>query len=142
MKKNTQSGFSLIELLLVVTIIGVIAAIGVPSLQKGIRAADNGAAFATLRGMTSTQLSFYTQNNRYARLGELNPTQPGGFGTMSCGGNCIVRGKFIYETSPVVPTDDELKNEYIIIAKEAVESGGVRYSFRVNQNGEIVQLTP
>jgi prepilin-type N-terminal cleavage/methylation domain-containing protein len=140
MKKNTQSGFSLIELLLVVTIIGIIAAVGVPSLQKGIRAADNGAAFATLRTISSNQVGYLSQNSRFARLSELNALTGGTLGNPGCSGNCLTRGRFTFEMSPVAPTDAELKIGYTIIATGA--GGGTIYQFRVNQSGEIVQVTP
>lgn len=140
MKKKSQDGFSLIELLIVVTIIGVIAALGVPSLQKGIRAADNGSAFATLRSMSSTELSYYSQNSRFARLSELDALHPGAFGSL--GSNTITKGRFVFEMSPMSPTDAELKEGYTIIASGTVGTGDIPYVFRVNQSGEIVQVTP
>ena len=139
MKKNTQSGFSLIELLLVVTIVGIIAAVGVPQFQRGIRAADNGAAFANLRTMSSAQIGFYSQNGRFARLSELNATQNGGFGTLS--GSSLSRGRFTYEMSPLNPTDAELTEGYTLVAT-GLPGGGTTYIFRVNQTGEIVQVSP
>jgi general secretion pathway protein G len=48
-KLSNEKGFSLIELLLVVVIIGIVAALAVPALQKGIRSAENGTTFATMR---------------------------------------------------------------------------------------------
>ena len=54
MKSKSESGFSLIELLIVVVIIGIVASVAVPALQKGLRAAENGNTFATIDGVTVT----------------------------------------------------------------------------------------
>ena len=140
MKQRNQSGFSLIELLLVVTIIGIIAALGVPSLQRGIRAADNGSTFATLRSISSAQIGFYSQNGRFARLSELNAIQENSLGRPS--GTGLQRGRFTIEMSPASPSDEDLRTSYTIIATGAASGDPVPYVFRVNQTGEIVQVTP
>jgi len=140
MKKNTQSGFSLIEVMLVMVIIGIIGAIGIPSLQKGIKSAENTATFANLRVMSSTQIMHLTQNNRFARLSELNTMQSGGFGVSTPTG--LKKGRFTYEMTPLAPSDVELKDGYTITATGVSDVTAVPYVFRLTQTGEIVQVTP
>jgi prepilin-type N-terminal cleavage/methylation domain-containing protein len=71
MKK--EKGFSLIELLMVLTIIGVISALAVPGLRKARQNAQKGSAIQSLRTITTAQYLFERTNNRYGTLAELAP---------------------------------------------------------------------
>jgi prepilin-type N-terminal cleavage/methylation domain-containing protein len=69
---KTQRGFSLIELLIVVAIIGIVAAIAVPNFVNSRQAAHNASAFSSLRLIHSAQIAYRARFDQYGNLTELN----------------------------------------------------------------------
>ena len=65
MKNNKQAGFSLVELMVVVAIIGILATIAIPNFTKFQAKAKQSSAKSELTGIYTAQKSFFTEYSTY-----------------------------------------------------------------------------
>ena len=76
--KNKQKGFSLIELLIVVAIILIIAAIAIPNLLRARISANEASSVASLRTMNTACITYNSTYGQYpADLQHLGPVASG-----------------------------------------------------------------
>jgi type IV pilus assembly protein PilA len=91
-----QKGFSLIELLIVVAIILIIAAIAIPNLLRARMAANESSAVASIRTITTAEVTYqmaYPTVGFATALANLgNGTTPGGTCTPASATACLVDG--------------------------------------------------
>ena len=70
MDKKIKKGFTLVELVIVVAIIGILISISVPKFKRASQEANNKKIEANARILASDVLVFYSKHNRYPNINE------------------------------------------------------------------------
>lgn len=69
-RRSKQSGFTLVELLIVVAIIGVLSTIGVPTFKRMIQKSKKSEAKVNLGGLYTAEQAFFAEYNAYGNRPE------------------------------------------------------------------------
>ena len=79
--KRRIKGYSLIELMVIVAVLGIIASIAVPSYRSYMMRAQRADATAALLALRSAQEKFFLQNSRYVTsVADMTAAKPAGLG--------------------------------------------------------------
>ena len=141
---NRNKGFSLIELLIVVAIILIIAAIAIPNLLRSRIAANESSAVSSLRTINTAEISYQTAypTNGYAaaltNLGGVAPCTPSS--TTACLVDSVLAGgtksgyTFVYTAAAA---QGGSINSYTLTARPVTAGTTGQRTFFTDQSGVI-----
>ena len=132
-RKSPYAGFSLIELLIVVAIILIIAAIAIPNFLRSKIAANESSAVASLRTISTAETTYAsTWGVGYAPvLNNLGGPIPCSIATPAAA--CLI--------DPLLSNGANVKSGYSFAAVANTPAGGVNSGFEANATPTSVDIT-
>jgi prepilin-type N-terminal cleavage/methylation domain-containing protein len=70
---SVKKGFSLVELMIVVVIIGILAVVAMPAYQKYILKSKVAEAYSSMEVLGKSQITYYSDNREFYHLAQINP---------------------------------------------------------------------
>ncbi len=136
-----EKGFSLIELLIVVAIILIIAAIAIPNLLRARIAANESSAAASTRTISTAELTYATAYPTVGyplTLSVLGPADVGCTAGPAVGNACII--DFVLASADTAGLNVP-KSGYKFSAVGSNLVGGINSSYAVDDNPSTVNMT-
>ena len=121
--KNSDSGFTLVELIVVVVIIGILSSIAIPSFQSASDKAKQKEASTIVASWVKAAQAYYTENSSYA-------TQTGHLGEYISVAGCSTVGAACKTSATVIPPANA----------KAINSPSGNFTITMSQRGNYTDV--
>ncbi len=130
--RNKQKGFSLIELLIVVAIILIIAAIAIPNLLRSKMAANEASAVGSLRSINTACVAYSTSYGQYPPGNVLTTLGPPAAGAQASATNADLVDSVLASGT---------KSGYVFTYAGVAGAGGLTQTYTVIANPQVQGTT-
>lgn len=138
-RRPRQRGFSLVELMIVISIIGILIAIGIPAWQGSVRSANEAAAISHLNRLSTAQVTYYNSKNR-SGYGTFDQLSGGGYVASQFKGDAPVVDGYVFEMR-LTPRSGTQPAEFQINANPQKPTGltatGGQYFYIGSDSGNV-----